>query len=79
MNDDEKRLAAAAAILEHPEVYMVCNGCGSIIQIVVLMKKRVACPSCDGYSFDTDPEHVKEQTQKLLVSGQQSVQKRDLS
>ena len=71
---DESRIETAKQIIESPDDFKVCEGCGSI----VAMQTEV-CPNCNAYRFDEDPTYVVEQAVKLASRAQRSVTKEDLS
>ena len=54
------RAERAAQIVKKPELYMVCEGCESIV-----VRDAVTCPNCHGYRFDGDAERVRTQAEIL--------------
>jgi formate-dependent nitrite reductase cytochrome c552 subunit len=68
------RIRQAEAIVDHPEHYMVCEGCGSILDI-----RTVLCGQCHAYRFDTSNEAVTVQALLLASRPQQGVTPEDLT
>jgi uncharacterized OB-fold protein len=68
----ENRLAAAARIKESPQLFKICESCGSIVA-----KKAVCCPNCSAYRFDEDPVHVCEQADVLASRAPLSIESKD--
>jgi len=74
MKDSSDRACRAAKILEKPDLYKVCEGCGSILK-----REANTCPNCHGYRFDPDPERVAAQAGLLGSRPQTSVGPGDLA
>ena len=68
------RVRQAAKILEHPDDYKVCEGCGSIVTA-----RTLSCPSCHAYAFDEGPERVTKQAKILARRGASSVLSSDMT
>ena len=64
----------AAKILEHPDEYKVCEGCGSIVTA-----RTVSCPSCHAYAFDENAGRVTEQATLLARRSANSVLSSDMT
>lgn len=69
-----ERIKQAEKILEQPEDYKVCEGCGSIVTL-----RTVSCPSCHAYCFDENGERVKKQAKLLARREAHSVLSSDLA
>ncbi|CAN5671988.1 hypothetical protein BH11VER1_BH11VER1_31960 [soil metagenome] len=69
-----ERIKQAEKILEQPEDYKVCEGCGSIVTA-----RTVSCPSCHAYCFDDTSERVKKQAKLLAKRAAHSVLSSDLA
>jgi Zn finger protein HypA/HybF involved in hydrogenase expression len=78
MSPDEQarndRAQQAAKILENPQAYKVCEGCGSIVTA-----RTTACPNCHAYQFDLDESRVAQQAHALAKRGASSVLSSDLA
>jgi Zn finger protein HypA/HybF involved in hydrogenase expression len=68
-----ERAAKAAKIMEEPHLYMVCEGCESIVTL-----KVATCPSCHGYRFNPDPAAIIAQAKILGSREKTSVLSEDL-
>jgi len=69
-----ERARQAAKILENPQQYKVCEGCGSIVTA-----RTVSCPSCHAYQFDESTERVASQAHSLAQRGASAVLSSDLA
>jgi RNA polymerase subunit RPABC4/transcription elongation factor Spt4 len=68
------RARQAAKILESPQQYKVCAGCGSIVTA-----RTTSCPSCHAYQFDEGEERVVAQATSLAKRGANAVLSSDLT
>lgn len=68
------RARQAAKILENPQDYKVCEGCGSIVTT-----RTTACPNCHAYQFDSRGERVTQQARALARRSASSVVSSDLA
>jgi hypothetical protein len=67
------RAAAAARILNNPDAYKVCEGCGSIVASAATL-----CPNCHSFRFETSADQVIDQARLLGSRAQTSVTAEDL-
>lgn len=70
----DDRAKQAAKILENPQQYKVCEGCGSIVTA-----RSISCPNCHAYQFDDGAERVTRQATLLARRGPNSVLSSDLA
>ena len=70
----DQRQKQAARILEQPDDYKVCEGCGSIVTI-----RTSHCPSCHAYLFDESSDRVAAQAKLLAARQASSVLSSDLA
>ena len=70
----DQRQKQAAKILEQPDDYKVCEGCGSIVTI-----RTSRCPSCHAYLFDESSDRVVAQAKLLAARQASSVLSSDLA
>jgi len=70
---DTERSKKAQEIAASPELYMICEGCDSIVVRDVAM-----CPNCHSYRFDSEEDRVIEQAITLGSREQRSVSSEDL-
>lgn len=68
------RARQAAKILENPQDYKVCEGCGSIVTA-----RTTACPNCHAYQFDPCEQRVTQQARVLARRSANSVVSSDLA
>ena len=68
------RARQAAKILENPQDFKVCEGCGSIVT-----SRTTACPNCHAYLFDSTEQRVVQQARALAQRGASSVLSSDLA
>ena len=68
------RAQQAEKIIQRPEDYKVCEGCGSIVT-----ERTVACPSCHAYRFDSSLGRVVNQARLLASRLQSGVLSSDLA
>jgi ribosomal protein L37AE/L43A len=70
----DSRKKQAAKIMERPEEYKVCEGCGSIVTA-----RTQQCPSCHAYRFDGAASRVLSQAALLAKRQAKSVLSSDLA
>lgn len=70
----DTRQKQAAKIMEQPEDYKVCEGCGSIVTA-----RTSHCPSCHAYRFDDTSARVLSQATLLAQRQASSVLSSDLA
>lgn len=70
----DARQKQAAKIIEKPEDYKVCDGCGSIVT-----SRTSQCPSCHAYRFDDATARVLAQAEILAKRQANSVLSSDLA
>lgn len=70
----DTRQKQAAKIMEQPEDYKVCEGCGSIVTA-----RTSQCPSCHAYRFDDTSARVLSQATLLAQRQASSVLSSDLA
>jgi len=70
----ESRLKQAEKITSQPELYKVCEGCGSIV-----VARAVTCTSCHAYRFDSSAYRVVSQAKDLAKRAANSVLASDLT
>ena len=68
------RQEQAARIIEQPELYKVCEVCGSVIP-----RKEIHCSNCKAYRFNEDPDEVCQQAALLAARQPRSISLDDLS
>jgi len=68
------RLEAARQIIEKPQDFKICEGCGSI-----LVRNVELCTNCHAYRFNHDEADIISRAQLLGAREQQSVTAEDLS
>lgn len=73
-NNHQERIKQAEKIMEQPDDYKVCEGCGSIVTA-----RTVSCPNCHAYCFDETSESVKKQARLLAKRAAHSVLSSDLA
>ncbi len=54
------REAIASGIINHPELFKICGGCGGIVK-----KETNVCPVCKSYHFNDNPWTVMKQAAEL--------------
>ena len=64
----QSRLDKAKLIIDRPADFKVCEACGSIVS-----ETTAACPNCNAYRFDANPDYVVEQAVLLASREQRSV------
>lgn len=69
----QSRLDKAKLIIDRPADFKVCEACGSIVS-----ETTAACPNCNAYRFDANPDYVEEQAVLLASREQRSVTPEDL-
>lgn len=69
----QSRLDKAKLIIDRPADFKVCEACGSIVS-----ETTAACPNCNAYRFDANPDYVVEQAVLLASREQRSVTPEDL-
>ncbi len=70
----QERIKQAEKIIEQPEDYKVCEGCGSIVTA-----RTASCPSCHAYNFDEKAAGVIKQAKLLAKREANSVLSTDLA
>jgi len=70
---NSERSKKAQEIAASPELYMVCEGCDSIV-----VRDSPMCPNCHSYRFDKEEDRVIEQAIILGSREQRSVSSEDL-
>lgn len=70
----QSRQEMAKTIIADPQLYKVCEGCGSIVT-----RGTPICPNCSAYRFDGDHDYIIEQAVLLASREQRSVTPEDLS
>lgn len=68
-----ERQQKAQEIANSPDLYMVCEGCDSIV-----MREAHMCPNCHAYRFNAEPDVVIEKAIELGGREQRSISYEDL-
>ena len=64
----QSRLDKAKLIIDRPADFKVCEACGSIVS-----ETTAACPNCNAYRFDANPDYVVGQAVQVASRGQSYV------